>query len=66
MNAPSDWPAEPRKVISIVPSGNPLPPKARVISAPSIVPTVRFTFRTGRSMRTNSCFVNAGCDEAIS
>ncbi|CAB4628527.1 unannotated protein [freshwater metagenome] len=44
----------------MVPEGNPLTPYLRVISAPSIVPTVRLTFRTGRSIFTLSPFSRAG------
>ena len=36
----------------MVPSGRPRPPCRRVSSAPSIVPTVRLTLRTGSSSRT--------------
>ena len=51
-NAPNDWPAEPVSVMSMVPSGSPAPPYRRVTSAPSMVPTVRLTLRTGTSNRT--------------
>ena len=41
--APKLWPAEPRKVRVMVPSGSPAAPCAGVISEPSRVPTVRST-----------------------
>ncbi len=53
-NAPNDWPAVPVKVMSMVSSGSPSPPQRLVSSEPSMVPTVRFTLRTGSSSRTRS------------
>ena len=50
----------------MVPEGNPSTPYLRVTSAPSIVPTVRFTFRTGRSIFTLSPFSSAGAAKDIS
>ena len=44
-NAPNDWPADPVKVRSMVPSGSPSPPYRLVTSWPRIVPTVRLTLR---------------------
>ena len=40
-------------------AGKPTPPNFLVISAPSIVPTVRFTFLTGNSIFTGSAFSSA-------
>src|SRR5260370_924834 len=51
-NAPNDWPAEPVKWTRIVSSGRPSPPQRRVISWPSMVPTVRLTFRIGSASST--------------
>ena len=47
-NAPSDWPAEPVRVISMEPVGRPFSPWRTVTSWPSIVPTARSVFRMGR------------------
>src|SRR5215213_3011260 len=48
--APNDWPAEPVSVMSIVPSASPC--GCRLVSSwPSIVPTVRLTFRTVQQVR---------------
>ena len=47
-NAPKLWPAEPVNWMRIVSSGRPSPPYRRVISYPSIVPTVRLALRIGR------------------
>ena len=53
-------------VTSIVSSGRPAPPNRLVTSWPSIVPTVRLTLRTGRSMRTGSRRSRASAASAIS
>ena len=50
--APKLWPAEPENCSEIVLSGRPAAPYRRVTSYPSIVPTVRFTFRIGSRSAT--------------
>ena len=60
MNAPKLCPAEPVNWRLIVSSGSPSRPQWRVTSEPSIVPTVRFTFRIGSVARTGSPSVRAG------
>ena len=65
-NAPNDWPADPPKVRSIVPSGRPSPPKRRVTIEPSIVPTVRLTLRTGSSRLTGRASSSAPSHSWIS
>ena len=52
--APNDWPADPVKVRSIVPSGSPSARYRLVTSWPSIVPTVRLTLRIATWARTGS------------
>ena len=64
--APKDCPAEPRRVTSMVPSGRPSAPYRLVSSWPSIVPTVRLTLRTGRSIRTCSPRSRAGAARRMS
>src|SRR5689334_5849508 len=64
--APNDWPADPVKVRSIVPSGSPSPPKRRVTIEPSIVPTVRLTLRTGSSRLTGRASSSAPSHSWIS
>ena len=52
-NAPKLWPAEPVNFSLIVSSGKSFGAVCfRVTSYPSMVPTVRFTFRIGRSSET--------------
>ena len=65
--APKLWPADPRRVRSMVPSGRPLA-WARVTSWPSIVPTVRLTLRTANSPVTgvpSSMASRASGDELV-
>ena len=52
MNAPKLCPAEPVNRSEIVSSGRPSRPQRRVTSEPSMVPTVRLTFRIGNVART--------------
>ena len=65
MNAPNDCPAVPLKVNSIVPSGNPAPPKFLVMRLPSMVPTVRLTFLMAICALTSSLFSSAGLQISI-
>ena len=65
-NAPKDCPADPSKVRSMVPSGRPSPPNRRVTIAPSIVPTVRFTLRTGSCRLTGRASSSAPSHSWIS
>ena len=49
----------------MVPSGSPAPPHLRVISDPSMVPTVRFTLRMGRVNDTGVPCSTAGAQRSM-